>query len=257
MPPCPSPLGLDVLRATLGPALAAPYARAFGPVPWLTAGTLTWAADDAPRVAAAWTLGRRAARGGADGDSATGALLAVDLALTGDPAGAQVRTAPLRALAPIDDTVGTASPAVLTCRAGGAPAPLVCVTRRSPPGLRTPCSPTRRSGRPRRQPRRPPQRRLSRAAGRGHRGRRGACARRRRPRGAAARAARAGPHALTHPVTPSRAPPDAATQVRTRRLRRRRARRRRTPPQSACAPARPRCERGARRSPARPARRPP
>ena len=50
----PSALDLDVLRQTLGPTLLAPYARAFGPVPWLTAGSLTWPAAEAGRVAEAW-----------------------------------------------------------------------------------------------------------------------------------------------------------------------------------------------------------
>ena len=125
MPPCPSPLGLDVLRATLGPVLAAPYGRAFGPVPWLTAGTLTWADEDLPRIAAAWDAWDP---GAPTAIRRIGALVAVDVALTGDPAGALLRIAPLRALDPAGDTVGTASPAVLTCRAGGAPAALVGVT---------------------------------------------------------------------------------------------------------------------------------
>ena len=61
--PRPDPFATDLLRASLGPALAAPYERAFGPVPWLTAGTLAWpagAADDVLGTVAG--LGVRSAR---------------------------------------------------------------------------------------------------------------------------------------------------------------------------------------------------
>ncbi len=119
----PSPLDLDVLRITLGPALVAPYARAFGPVPWLTAGTLTWPATEARPVAAAWS----AWAAGVAAPTAlrvTGAVVALDVALPGDPAGAIARLAPLRALDPAADRVGHVAPAALLGRAGGAPAAL-------------------------------------------------------------------------------------------------------------------------------------
>jgi hypothetical protein len=121
----PSALDLDILRHTLGPTLVAPYARAFGAVPWLTAGTLTWPAADARAVAEAWN-----AWAGALPDHAptalrvTGAVVAVDVALPGDPAGALTTLAPLRALGPQADSAGLASPAVLLGRAGGTPAPV-------------------------------------------------------------------------------------------------------------------------------------
>jgi hypothetical protein len=49
-----SAFNLDLVRASLGPDLATPYAAAFGAVPWLTTGTLEWAAADAEPVLGAW-----------------------------------------------------------------------------------------------------------------------------------------------------------------------------------------------------------
>ena len=121
----PSALDLDVLRQTLGPTLVAPYARAFGPVPWLTAGTLTWPAADARAVAEAWDAWADALPDHAPTAlRVTGAVVAVDVALPGDPAGALVTAAPLRALGPHADSIGSAAPAVLLGRAGGTPAPV-------------------------------------------------------------------------------------------------------------------------------------
>ena len=63
--PRPDPFATDLLRASLGPALAAPYEHAFGPVPWLTAGTLAWpagAADDVLGLWSAWAAGLPAGR---------------------------------------------------------------------------------------------------------------------------------------------------------------------------------------------------
>lgn len=135
----PSALDLDILRHTLGPTLVAPYARALGAVPWLTAGTLTWPVADARAVAAAWDAWADALPDHAPTAlRVTGAVVAVDVALPGDPAGAQVTVAPLRALGPQADSVGTVAPAVLLGRTGGTPAPIagafVPLVRRPTPG---------------------------------------------------------------------------------------------------------------------------
>ena len=123
----PSALDLDILRHTLGDSLVAPYARAFGPVPWLTAGTLTWPAADARAVAAAWTAWAGALPDGAPTAlRVTGAVVAIDVAVPGDPAGALLTVAPLRALGPHADSFGTATTALLLGRGGGTPAPLAC-----------------------------------------------------------------------------------------------------------------------------------
>jgi hypothetical protein len=128
--PVPSLLDLDILRATLGPALVAPYDGALGGAPWLTAGTLTWPAADAAGVIAAWrawtarlpvstlTAVRRSEH-----------VVAVDVAFVGDPWGAATRLAPLRRLDPAADTVGIAAPAALLGRRGGAPAPVAGIAR--------------------------------------------------------------------------------------------------------------------------------
>jgi len=124
----PSLLDLDILRATLGPALLAPYDGAVGGAPWLTAGTLTWPAADAVAVLPAWrawtaqlpvstlTAVRRSEH-----------VVAVDVAFVGDPCGAAARLAPLRALEPTADTVGIAAPGALLGRRGGAPARVAAV----------------------------------------------------------------------------------------------------------------------------------
>ena len=84
----PSALDLDILRHTLGDSLVAPYARAFGPVPWLTAGTLTWPAADARAVAAAWDAWAGALPDGAPTAlRVTGAVVAVDVACPATPPG--------------------------------------------------------------------------------------------------------------------------------------------------------------------------
>jgi hypothetical protein len=121
----PSPLDLDILRASLGASVIPPYEHAFGAAPWLTAGTLTWPADDAAALLLAWrswaerlpTTALTAVRRGEH-------VTAIDVALIGDPWGAAARLAPLRALAPAADTVGLAAPSTLLGRAGGAPAAL-------------------------------------------------------------------------------------------------------------------------------------
>jgi hypothetical protein len=119
----PSLLDLDVLRASLGPSVVAPYEHALGPQPWLTAGTLTWSAAAAPAVLPAW----RAWTAQLPGSAVTAVRLgehvvAVDVALSGDPWNAAARLAPLRALGAATDTVGLASPTALLGQRGGAPA---------------------------------------------------------------------------------------------------------------------------------------
>ncbi len=122
MPPRPArdPFALDLLRASLGPALAAPYECAFGPVPWLTAGTLSFAAPaDPDHVLAVWRAwsaelpvrALTAVRAGA-------CELAIDVAVQGDPYGVAAVLAPVRALGPAADTVATVGPRVFRTPAG-------------------------------------------------------------------------------------------------------------------------------------------
>jgi len=112
--PGPDPFATDLLRASLGPALAAPYEHAFGPVPWLTAGTLAWPAGAAGDVLDRWTAwavhlppaALTAIRVGA-------AAVAVDVAVPGDPAGVPALLAGLRRAGPHADTVTTLGPRAL------------------------------------------------------------------------------------------------------------------------------------------------
>jgi hypothetical protein len=116
--PIRDPFALDLLRASLGPALVAPYERAFGPVPWLTAGTLSFPGSaDADHVLAVWAAW--AAWAAEIPVSALTAVrvgrceLAIDVAIKGDPCGVPGMLAPLRALAPGADTVATVGPRAL------------------------------------------------------------------------------------------------------------------------------------------------
>ena len=113
--PAPDPFALDLLRASLGPAMAAPYEHALGAAPWLTAGTLSfpagtgaddllamwrsWAAELPVRVLTAVRVGE--------------CELAIDVAAQGDPFGVPALLAPLRGLGPAADTVASISPRVL------------------------------------------------------------------------------------------------------------------------------------------------
>jgi hypothetical protein len=101
----PSLFNLDLLRASLGPQLASPYEAAFGAVPWLTAGTFAWPAEDSERVLSAWLRWSdpplSAIRLGAS-------EVAIDVAVHGDPWGVPARIEALRALAPGLDTVAPA-----------------------------------------------------------------------------------------------------------------------------------------------------
>jgi hypothetical protein len=121
----PSPLDLDILRASLGASVTPPYEHAFGATPWLTAGTLTWPAAAAAALLPAWrSWAERLPRTALTAVRRSEHVTAVDVALIGDPWGAAARLAPLRALAPAADTVGLAAPSALLGRAGGAPAAL-------------------------------------------------------------------------------------------------------------------------------------
>jgi hypothetical protein len=122
----PSPLDLDIIRASLGPSLVQRYRPAFGATPWLTAGTLTWPSGEAPGVLQMW----RAWAGRLPSSAFTAVrrsdyVVAVDVAMVGEPWGAATRLEPLRALAPAGDTVGLASPSALLGRSGGPPARIV------------------------------------------------------------------------------------------------------------------------------------
>ena len=111
--PAPS-FAIDLLRAALGPGLAAPYERAFGAVPWLTAGSLAWEVEDAEEIVQAWARWRAelptsvlsAIRIGGD-------VAAIDVAVLGDPYGVQARLAPLYKLGPVDAAVATVGPRLL------------------------------------------------------------------------------------------------------------------------------------------------
>jgi hypothetical protein len=106
----PSLFNLDLVRASLGPQLASPYEAAFGAVPWLTAGTLAWPAEEAERVLSAW-LGWSAPPLSAIRLGAS--EVAVDVALQGDPWGVRARIEGLRDLAPRLDTVALVDPRML------------------------------------------------------------------------------------------------------------------------------------------------
>lgn len=128
--PAPS-FAVDLLRAALGPGLAAPYERAFGAVPWLTAGSLTWEVEEAEDVVEAWarwsaelpTSVLTAIRVGGD-------VTAVDVAMLGDPYGVQARLAPLYKLGPVDESVATVGPRLL--RADGCVDAVAVPLRRFP-----------------------------------------------------------------------------------------------------------------------------
>jgi len=104
--PAAATFATDLLRASLGPALAAPYERAFGPVPWLTAGTLAWPAAAGDHVLGTWSawayeLPRTILTAVRVGE----AEVAVDVAVLGDPYGVPSLLAPLRAAGQHADSV--------------------------------------------------------------------------------------------------------------------------------------------------------
>ena len=112
--PAPSMLDLDVLRASLGPSIVPPYEHAYGAVPWLTAGTLTWHGGDAAMVLPMWRAWSRRLPGSVvTAVRRTDYVVAVDVAVIGDPWGAAGQLAPLRSLDPIGDTVGLVAPSAL------------------------------------------------------------------------------------------------------------------------------------------------
>lgn len=101
-----SSFNLDLVRASLGPALAAHYAMPFGAAPWLTAGTLSWPAASAEPALASWLRWSRRIPSRTFSAVRLGACdLAIDVAVVGDPWGATARLSVLRAQAPADDTV--------------------------------------------------------------------------------------------------------------------------------------------------------
>jgi hypothetical protein len=109
---------VDLIRASLGAPLAAPYRNAFGAVPWLTAGTLGWPAADAEPVLDAWR--RWTAELGPSVLTAVrigAAEVSIDVAVVGDPWGAAQRLSALRDLAPALDSVATLDPRVLAAPA--------------------------------------------------------------------------------------------------------------------------------------------
>jgi hypothetical protein len=117
--PTPCSFNVDLIRASLGAPLAAPYRHAFGPVPWLTAGTLAWPAADAEPVLEGWR--RWAAELGPSVLTAVrlgAAEVSIDVAVLGDPWGAPQRLSALRDLAPIVDSVATLDRRVLAAEAG-------------------------------------------------------------------------------------------------------------------------------------------
>jgi hypothetical protein len=107
----PSAFNLDLIRASLGPDLITPYEAAFGAVPWLTTGTLSWPAAHAEPVLAAWL--RWAPERTLTAVRLGEAELAVDVAVLGDPWGAPRRLQALRDHAPTHDTVALAGPHML------------------------------------------------------------------------------------------------------------------------------------------------
>ena len=109
---------VDLVRASLGPSLAVPYRHAFGPVPWLTAGTLAWPAADTEPVLEAWRRWTAERGSSVLGAVRIGAVeVSVDVAVLGDPWGVAQRLEALRDLAPVVDTVATLDPRVLAAPA--------------------------------------------------------------------------------------------------------------------------------------------
>jgi len=116
--PAASPFAVDLLRASLGPALAAPYAHALGPVPWLTAGTLAWPVAQADEVLEAWLAWKAGQPASVLSAIRLGACdVAIDVAVLGDPWGVAGRLAALRGRGPALDTVATVGPALLRAEA--------------------------------------------------------------------------------------------------------------------------------------------
>lgn len=112
--PTPFSFNLDLVRASLGPAIDEPYQHAFGAVPWLTAGTLAWPAGGADEVLTAWRRWTETLRASVLTAIRIGACeIAIDVAVVGDPWHVPGRLAALRGLAPTVDTVALVSPRTL------------------------------------------------------------------------------------------------------------------------------------------------
>jgi hypothetical protein len=109
-------------------------AGAVVPLPWLTAGTLTWPAAHAHRVLHGWREWlaasydapassfriRRAPRGAV--------TVSIEVAMPGEPYLAAGRLAPLRGLEPVTDTIGHAGPELLRPALTSVPAGYAPVT---------------------------------------------------------------------------------------------------------------------------------
>jgi hypothetical protein len=125
VPQAPSSFNLDLIRASIGPELAAPYEQAFGAVPWLTAGTLAWPAAAADRVLGAWLRWTRRMPARTLSAIRLGACqVAIDVAVVGDPWGAPGSLSALRELAPPLDTVALVGPGEIRTRPSVAAAAL-------------------------------------------------------------------------------------------------------------------------------------
>jgi hypothetical protein len=147
VPQAPSSFNVDLIRASIGPELAAPYEQVFGAVPWLTAGTLAWPAGEADRVLGTWLRWTRRMPGRTLSAIRLGACdVAIDVAVVGDPWGAPGSLSALRDLAPALDTVALVGPrkmrspasvaaAALTLPAVPAPGPLLDAAAATPDGV--------------------------------------------------------------------------------------------------------------------------
>jgi hypothetical protein len=125
---------LDTLRAAIGGGAVLPYALALTPAPELTAGTLVWSWEHAHRVLYEWRAWVRAAPeevtsvarlvrvphlAGIARPLRGRSLVAIDVAILGEPAAAAARLAALRRLEPEIDGVAPACVEALRPRAEG------------------------------------------------------------------------------------------------------------------------------------------
>jgi hypothetical protein len=114
VPQAPCSFNLDLIRASIGPELAAPYEQAFGAVPSLTAGTLAWPGHAADRVLGSWLRWTRRIPARTLSAIRLGTCeVAIDVAVVGDPWGAPRSLSALRDLAPPLDTVALVGPGAM------------------------------------------------------------------------------------------------------------------------------------------------
>ncbi len=128
----------DRLRLSALRAAALTEAGTVVPLPWLTAGTLTWPGAHAHRVLHGWRAWleasydapassfriRRAPRGAV--------TVSIEVAMPGEPYLAAGRLAPLRRLDPATDTVGHAGPELLRPALTSVPAGYAPLTDHAP-----------------------------------------------------------------------------------------------------------------------------